>query len=160
MATKKTATRKTAAKKVTAKKSKVEAKAAQQQRAVLESVNENIDNAQAFAKKVWFAGLGAFGRSYDEVQDRVTQANEDLQARYEKITKEREKLIKELVKRGEKVQVEAEELVKENRANIEDQIESAKTRLSKLVSVVDIPARLQEMSDKLEGLSKDLKKSA
>lgn len=149
-------TKKSAAKKPAAKKTE----AVKEQRAVLETLNDNIDNAQTFAKKVWFAGLGVFGRSVEEIQSRYSQANEDLQARYKKINEDGQKLVNDLVVRGEKVQDDAEELVKEGRANIEEQIELAKTRLTGFVSVIDIPARLQDMSDKLETLSKDLKKTA
>ena len=93
-------------------------------------------------------------------QGRYTKANEEIQTRYTQITEDRQKLVADLVVRGEKVQDEAEVLLKEGRANIEEQIEVAKNRLASLVSVVDIPARLQDMSDKLETLSKDLRKSA
>ncbi|MEM7359498.1 MAG: hypothetical protein AAF431_10395 [Pseudomonadota bacterium] len=122
--------------------------------------NTNFENVQEFAQKMWFASLGAFGRSVEEVQGRYTKANEELQSRYSQINEEGQKLVQDLVERGEKVQDDAEDLLKEGRANIEEQIEVAKNRLSGLVSVVDIPARLQDMSDKLEALSKDLKKSA
>jgi len=152
--------KKTSVKKTSAKKTVSQSKAVKQQPTVLETLNSNFGNAQEFAKKVYLASLGAFGRSVDQAQDRYTRVNEELTSRYEKINKDSQKLVKELVNRGEKVQDEAEELVKESRANIEQQIEKAKDRFSSLATVVDIPARLQDMSDKLESLSKDLKKSA
>ena len=154
------ATPKTVAKKVTAKKVTVEQEIATQQRAAFQAVENGIENVQGLVKKVWFAGLGALGRSVDEVQTRYEQTNENLSASYNKLNDNSQKLVKELVDRGEKVQSDAEERVKESRANIEEQIELAKTRLAGLVSVVDIPARLQEVSDRIESLSKDLKKSA
>ena len=154
------ATTKKVAKKVTTQKAIVEQEIAMQQSKLIHAVEVGIDNVQGLAKKVWFAGLGAFGRSVDEVQTRYEQANEDLSSRYSKLNDNSQKLVKELVDRGEKVQNDAEERVKESRANIEEQIEQAKTRLAGLVSVVDIPARLQEVSDRIESLSKDLKKSA
>lgn len=154
------ATTKKVAKKVTAKKATVEQEVVTQQKAIFQAVETRVDNVQALAKKVWFAGLGAFGRSVDEVQTRYEQANEDMSARYSRLNDNSQKFVKELVDRGEKVQNDAEERVKESRANIEEQIEHAKARLSGLVSVVDIPARLQDVSDRIESLSKDLKKSA
>jgi len=69
-------------------------------------------------------------------------------------------LVGDLVTRGEKVQSEAELRIKEGRATVEEQIEVARERLVGLTSVVDIPSRLQDLSNKLESLSKDLKKSA
>ena len=123
-------------------------------------MSKNFDNAQGLAKQAWFAYLGVFGRSFEEIQTRVNTTGDDLRARYAQMSEDRQKLVEDLVSRGEKVQDDAEVLLKESRANIEEQIEVAKNRLSGLVSVVDIPARLQDMSDRLESLSKDLKKSA
>lgn len=160
---------KTTAKKASAKnveatvKSKLnsaKADATEQATSILETLNTNLASAQDVAQKVWFAGLGVMGRSVEEAQGRYTKANEEIQTRYSQITEDRQKLVADLVVRGEKVQDEAEVLLKEGRANIEEQIEVAKNRLAGLVSVVDIPARLQDMSDKLETLSKDLRKSA
>ena len=59
--------------------------------------------------------------------------------------------------RGEKVQSEAEVMLQEGRSTIEEQIEVARTRVT---SIVDIPARLQDVSEKFESLSKSLKKTA
>lgn len=123
-------------------------------------ITARMATAQKVAKQVWFAGLGAYGRVFEEVTTRATQASEELQARYSKMNKDRVELVEELVARGEKVQDTAETRIKEGRVTVEEQIEAAKGRLVGLTSVVDIPARLQDLSDKLESLSKDLKKSA
>ena len=157
MATKKTTTKKTSAK---ATKTSAVSEATKKQRAAFELINERIDLAQDLAKKTYLAGLGAFGRSFDEIKTRYAKTTETVQARYQKITVDGQELVNELVDRGEKVQDEAGEMIKERRASVEEQIEVAKKRLGGLVSIVDVPARLQDVSDKLESLSKDLKKSA
>ena len=123
-------------------------------------INARFSEAQKTAKQVWFAGLGAYGRVFDEVSTRATKVSEELQARYSRLQEERAELVEDLVARGEKVQDDAEARLKEGRANIEDQIETAKNRLVGMTSKVDIPARLQGLSDRLESLSTDLKKSA
>jgi len=165
---KKVAAKKTSVKKASAKaKSEViEAVDAVEEavETVAESVfakfNQNVKAAQNVAQQVWFAGLGAAGRTYEEVTTRYTQAGEELQSRYAQLKKDREELVEDLVARGEKVQDEAQERIKESRASVEEQIEVAKERLVGLSSKVDIPARLQDLSDRLESLSKDLKKTA
>ena len=160
---------KTTAKKASAKKveatvkstlNSAKADVTEQATSILDTLNTNLASAQDVAQKVWFAGLGVMGRSVEEAQGRYTKANEEIQTRYTKANEDRQKLVADLVVRGEKVQDDAEVLLKEGRANIEEQIEVAKSRLAGLVSVVDIPARLQDMSNKLETLSKDLKKTA
>ena len=123
-------------------------------------VNARFVEAQKTAKQVWFAGLGAYGRVFEEVTARASKASEQLQARYSRMNQDRAELVEELVARGEKVQDKAEARLKEGRATVEEQIETAKDRLVGLTSGVNIPARLQDLSDKLESLSKDLKKSA
>jgi ABC-type transporter Mla subunit MlaD len=161
-------TKKPVAKKTSAKSSveKVEAavieateEVSDQATSLFNSLNKNVETAQTVAKQFWFAGLGAVGKTVDEVQGRYDKVNQDIVTRYTKINQDRQDLVKDLVVRGEKVQDEAEVLLKEGRANIEEQIEVARGRMSGLVSVIDIPARLKDMSDKLESLSKDLKKT-
>lgn len=124
------------------------------------AINARLVTAQKLAKQVWFAGLGAVGRSVDEVTARYSNAGEELQTRYSKLNKGGIELVEDLVARGEKVQDEAQSRIEGSRSTVEDQIEAAKGRLLGLTSIVDIPSRLQNLSDKLESLSKDLKKSA
>ena len=161
MATKKTSV-KTTAKKTSAKAKKASpvSEVTKQQRAALKLINDSIDGAQEIAKKTYLAGLGVVGRSFDEIKTRYAKTTETVQTRYEKITVESQELVKDLVNRGEKVQDEAGDLLKESRATVEEQIEVAKKRLGGIVSIVDVPSRLKDVSDKLESLSKDLKKSA
>lgn len=127
---------------------------------IVAKVSKNISAAQNVAKQLWFANLGVAGRTYEEAVSLVNKANDEIQTRYTKLNKESQELVTDLVSRGEKVQDEAESRLKEGRATVEEQIEAAKERFVGLTSVVDIPARLQDLSNKLESLSKDLKKSA
>ena len=160
---KKTTSKKTSAK-VTAAKKEVKAAVAKLDDAqdkivdVAEDIlSIRIGRAQKIAKQAWFAGLGVYGRSYEELKTRYADAGEELQARYSNITEEGQNFVKDLVSRGEQFQDQAEDLIKDRRSAIEEQIEVAKSRL---VSVVDVPARLQDVSNKLESLSKDLQKKS
>jgi len=164
---KKTSAKKTSAKAVSkAKKEVIEAVDAIEDavevtsESIVAKVSKNIEAAQNIVKQVWFANLGVAGRTYEEATSLVAKANEELQTRYTKLNKDSQDLVTDLVARGEKVQDEAQSRINEGRATVEEQIEVAKGRLVGLTSVVDIPARLQDLSDKLESLSKDLKKSA
>jgi predicted nucleic acid-binding Zn-ribbon protein len=127
---------------------------------IIAKVSKNVSAAQNVAKQIWFANLGVAGRSYEEAVSLVTKANDGIQSRYTKLNKESQDLVTDLVARGEKVQDEAQVRLSEGRATVEEQIEAAKGRLAGLTSGVDIPARLQNLSNKLGSLSKDLKKSA
>ena len=48
------------------------------------------DKASEIAKNIWLAGLGAYGKAFDEAQDRL-----------DKVSKEPPRLFKDLVKKGE-----------------------------------------------------------
>lgn len=56
---------------------------------------ETNESPADFAKKIWLAGLGAYGRAYDEAV-----------ARYERATRETPKLFKDLVKKGEELETD------------------------------------------------------
>lgn len=153
MATKNTSVKKASAK---AKKEVIEAVDAVEDavetaaETVLSSVSKkvsgNVEHVQGLAKNVWFAYLGAAGLVVKEAK-----------GQYEKLNKERTNLVEDLVSRGEKVQDEAESFIKNGRSTVEEQIEVAKVRVT---SAFDMPARLKSLADKIEGLSKDLKKAA
>jgi hypothetical protein len=111
---------------------------------VLATVNENIGKAQDVAKQVWFAYLGAAGRTYEEVKTRYESLGETIQTRYTTLNKDGQELISDLVSRGEKVQDEAEARLKEGRASLEDKFETVKGKIVGLTKSV----------------SKDVKKAA
>jgi hypothetical protein len=127
---------------------------------IVAKVSKNISAAQNVAKQVWFANLGVAGRTYEEAVSLLSKANNEIQTRYTKLNKESQELVTDLVSRGEKVQDGAQVRLSEGRATVEEQIDAAKSRLVGLTSSVNIPSRLQNLSNKLESLSKDLKKSA
>lgn len=112
-------------------------------------VKVNFSKAQDNYKQTWLAGLGLIGRSADE-----------LQARYETMTEERQKLVKELIARGEKIQDDASSRIEESRANLEERFEEAKSRVSKLPTFKNGADVLKDVSDRLETISKKIKKAA
>jgi len=120
-------------------------------------LSARVDAAQKIAKQAWFVGLGAYGRSFEELKSRYAGAGEEVQSRFSQITKEGQSFLKDLVARGEQVQDQAEDVLNDRREVVEQKIEAAKTRL---ISVVDVPARLKEVSNKLETLSKDLERKS
>ncbi|GAA6139137.1 hypothetical protein NBRC116583_28840 [Arenicella sp. 4NH20-0111] len=174
MAAKETA-KKTSAKKVTTKKTPVKKASVKAKKEVIEAVDavenvvetaaesviakvsKNVEQAQDVAKNVWYAYLGAAGFAVEEVTSRATKVTEEVQSRYNKLNKDGQDFVLDLVSRGEKVQDEAETRLKEGRASIEEKIDEA---TSKVFQVVDVKARWEDLSDRLEGLREGLKKSA
>jgi len=74
--------KKTPAKKTSAKAAKAaKATVTKPQGSILETISTNIDNVQSFAKQAYFAGLGAYGRSFEEIKARYVKANQENQRR-------------------------------------------------------------------------------
>jgi hypothetical protein len=96
---KKAPVRKTAAKKTTAKKA-----------APKKVTKLNFaEQAQENARNVFLAGLGAYGKAFEEAQSQI----KDAQAQMKENRNKAEDLFSELVKRGEKVETKAKKKLKE-----------------------------------------------
>lgn len=106
----------------------------------------STDKIEKLAKQIWLAGLGAYGRSFDEIQNR-----------YEKMNSESQKLFDELVARGEKLQADAEEKLQDGKSDLERRIEKLKNYATLPVNS-QLSDQLSEVNRKLDSLNKDLKK--
>ncbi|MFT5136330.1 MAG: hypothetical protein ACI8XV_001361 [Arenicella sp.] len=110
----------------------------------------NTDKAEAVAKNIWLAGLGAYSRSLNEFSER----RDDIQSRVVTINSEGQKVFEDLVERGQAMQGEAEKAMKQGRETIEERVEEFKERFGGgLSSFVDIPTRLREAAEKIEEIS-------
>ncbi|MFT6710494.1 MAG: methylthioribose-1-phosphate isomerase, partial [Arenicella sp.] len=103
---------KKAAKKATASKpaeTVAENKLEQLQNLLQENLSGlNTDKAEAVAKNIWLAGLGAYSRSLNEFSER----RDDIQSRVVTINSEGQKVFEDLVERGQAMQGEAEKAMK------------------------------------------------
>lgn len=119
----------------------------------------SADNIERMAKQIWLAGLGAYGRSFDEVQTRFEKMNTDSQ-----------NLFEELVSRGEKLQSDTENKLKEGKDDVESRIEKLKkfvkrsgdSEVTDQISDVNrqLSEQLNDVSRKLDTLNKEVKKRA
>lgn len=123
-----------------------------------------IDRYGDFAKNVWLAGLGAYGKAFDEAKDV-----------YEKASKETPKLFDELVKKGEKLEEDTidriqdtQEKLKKNKisdslseasSSIEDRIQKVRGALGMGSESQGDLERLEAKLDKLVKSVDSVKKS-
>ena len=113
------------------------------------------DKAEAMAKNIWLAGLGAYSKTYEELSERY----EDVQDKYEEINAEGQKIFADLVGRGQTVQDSLETKVSKGKETLEDRVEEIKGRLGGgLSSFIDIPERLRDAAEKIEEISVKLRK--
>lgn len=108
--------------------------------------NKVADKASEFAKSIWLAGVGAYGRAVDEAQERLEKAGMDTP-----------KLFKDLVKAGAALEEEARSAItasQEARQSVEDRINRVREnfRLQRRSRSDD----LQALHDKIDRLSEEL----
>jgi exonuclease VII large subunit len=138
---KKTATR-------TARKPAVKRKPTPKRAAPKKTAPTIAATAQDTGRNVYLAGLGFYGKAYDQAQEQL----DSLQKRLEQRRKKADKLYKELVKRGEKLEKDAKGAIQDielpklelenltDRKKLEQQLKKAKARFAELRKSVGFKA--------------------
>ena len=110
-------------------------------------LKETTDKAGEMARSIWLAGLGAYGKAYDEAV-----------SRYEKASKDTPKLFRELVKKGEMLESDSGEKSPENtltraRADIEERLQAVKENLGFSNLFGGSSGELKRIEEKLDALN-------
>ncbi|MFT5543773.1 MAG: cell division septum initiation protein DivIVA [Glaciecola sp.] len=114
----------------------------------LEKVNNTIETAEEVARKIWLAGLGAYGKSFEEIQ-----------SQYEKINGETTRLFEELVSKGEKLEADTKEKFKEKstvKTAVEKRVEDVRKKLG--LDSSDTDTKIDELSQKVDALTAAISK--
>lgn len=115
------------------------------------------DKASEIAKNIWLAGLGAYGKAFDEAQGRLDKAS-----------KEPERLFRDLVEKGSKLEDEVKDSLssirKSSASSVEERIKKVRENFNlNLVSrgdeLAEINAKLDALTRKVDALAKALKKA-
>ena len=125
----------------------------------LQDLKDVTNQARELAKSIWLAGLGAYGRAYDEAHDR-----------YEKASKETPRLFTDLVDKGSRLESQAREKLGEvtsigKTISIEERISKMRASLGfgHTASVDDVERlekKLDALSKKVDALAKANKPAA
>tara|TARA_R110000782_G_scaffold57717_11_gene121080 strand:+ start:1326 stop:1835 length:510 start_codon:yes stop_codon:yes gene_type:complete len=125
----------------------------------LQDLKDVTNQASELAKSIWLAGLGAYGRAYDEAHDR-----------YEKASKETPRLFTDLVDKGSRLESQAREKLGEvtsigKTISIEERISKMRASLGfgHTASVDDVERlekKLDALSKKVDALAKANKPAA
>ena len=105
------------------------------------------DKAGEVAKSIWLAGLGAYGKAFDEAHDR-----------YEKVSKETSRMFDELVSKGKKLEGETQDKISDvkekSSLSIEERIHKVRNSLGFTEkgnnSVAELHEKVDELSKKLD----------
>lgn len=119
----------------------------------IDKVKETASTAEDMARKVWLAGLGAYGKGYEELTGRI-----------EALSTDSNKLFEELVAKGKKLEkegkVKAEEVKNDVAAKtgFDSGLESVRTRLG--LNNTDNDQKIEELSAKIDALTAAVAKLA
>jgi poly(hydroxyalkanoate) granule-associated protein len=115
----------------------------------LDNIKETANAAEDFARKIWLAGLGAYGKGYDEAKGRFEELNADTS-----------KLFNELVSKGESLEAEAKDKFKERQEELTEQADEriAKVRESLGLEKSDTDDKIEELSAKIDALTEVVEK--
>jgi polyhydroxyalkanoate synthesis regulator phasin len=116
-------------------------------------LKETAASAEEMARKVWLAGLGAYGKGYEEIKGRI-----------ESLSTDSNKLFNELVVKGEKLEAEGKDKVEEvktkvaAKTEIESRIETVRNKLG--LNSTDNDQKIEELSAKIDALTAAVAKLA
>ncbi len=112
----------------------------------LDQIKNKVGEAEDFARKIWLAGLGAYGKSFDEAQ-----------GQYEKLSAEASKLFDELVVKGETLESEAKAKIKTT-TNVEERVSEVRQKLG--LDKQGSDDKVEELSAKIDALTDAVAKLA
>ena len=102
------------------------------------------DKASEIAKNIWLAGLGAYGKAFNEAQDRLDKA-----------TKEPPRVFKELVEKGAALEDEVKDSLsnirKSGASSVEERIKKVRETFN--LNLVTRGQELAEINTKLDALT-------
>ena len=123
----------------------------------IDKIKETTTSAEEMARKIWLAGLGAYGKGYEEVK-----------GRFESLSTDSNKLFDELVVKGEKLEVEGKDKVKQvkdddlAKTEIESRIETVRSKLGfgKTENNTENDTKIEDLSSKIDALTAAVAKLA
>ncbi|MFT7260734.1 MAG: polyhydroxyalkanoate synthesis regulator phasin [Glaciecola sp.] len=119
----------------------------------IDKIKETASTAEEMARKIWLAGLGAYGKGYEEVKGRI-----------ETLSTDSNKLFDELVVKGQKLETEGRGKVEEvknevvAKTEIESRIESVRAKLG--LNSTDNDQKIEDLSTKIDALTAAVAKLA
>jgi polyhydroxyalkanoate synthesis regulator phasin len=121
----------------------------------IDKIKETTTSAEEMARKIWLAGLGAYGKGYEEVK-----------GRFESLSTDSNKLFDELVVKGEKLEVEGKDKVKQvkddvlAKTELESRIETVRSKLGFSKAADNNDTKIEDLSSKIDALTAAVAKLA
>jgi polyhydroxyalkanoate synthesis regulator phasin len=119
----------------------------------IDMIKEKAVVAEEMARKVWLAGLGAYGKSYEEAK-----------GRFESLSTESNKMFADLVIKGEKLESEGKGKFVEAKTkisaktDIDTRVESLRSKLG--LTQTDADQKIEALNAKIDALTEAVAKLA
>jgi len=119
--------------------------------AATEEKVSTTEKASEVAKKIWLAGLGAYGKAFDGASEQMDKLNEQ----YEKVSKDTSEFFDDLVAKGKKLDTENQDKISEAKTKTSSTIEEriSKVRSSLHLNLGGESAAIDELSAKVDALT-------
>jgi polyhydroxyalkanoate synthesis regulator phasin len=121
----------------------------------INKIKETATTAEEIARRIWLAGLGAYGTGYEEVKGRI-----------ETLSTDSNKFFDELVVKGEKLEVEGKNIVKQvkddvlAKTEIESRIATVRSKFDFTKTETENDTKIEELSSKIDALTAAVAKLA
>lgn len=110
---------------------------------------KSAEKAGEIAKKIWLAGLGAYGKAFDGASDQMDKINEH----YEKMSKDTSKLFEDLVAKGKKLDSESQEKISEVKSKTSSTIEERINKVRSSLHFGGNAADTAQLNEKIDALT-------
>jgi len=112
----------------------------------LDKVNNTIDTAEEMARQIYLAGLGAYGKSFEQ-----------MQSQYSKLNAETSRFFEALVAKGEKLESNTNQKIKRQTA-VDKRVEEVRKKLGLDNTHTATEAKIEELTKKVDALTKAINK--
>lgn len=109
-------------------------------------INKPIETVEQVARKIWLAGLGAYGKGFEEIQHQ-----------YDKLNDRTNRYFEELVVKGEKLESDTKKKLKKQ-TDVKKRVDEVRKKLN--LEDNDIDSKINELSSKVDELTLTVSKLA
>lgn len=119
----------------------------------IDMIKEKAASAEEMARKIWLAGLGAYGKGFEEAKGRL-----------EMLSTESNKMFADLVVKGEKLETEGKSKFTEvktkfsAKTDLDNRVEAVRTKLG--LNNTDADQKIEELNAKIDALTAAVAKLA
>ena len=111
-----------------------------------------VDRASELARRIWLAGVGAYGQGYDEAQEQMSRVNEETSKVFDELVNRGETLEKKLAPARERMSQQSDKAL----ASLEERLEKMRAMFGMSGNDPDLARKVDTLTAKVDALSAKL----